>query len=98
MQHLGACLDDSSVLPSGKAAVVVRSAGFSDGNWAEFWLTLGRELCLAEVVPLLGSGFGVTKISRNGQLLYGTGTRGLTIVEVQPDNTAPQMQQVMTHA
>ncbi|CAE7341372.1 Cemip [Symbiodinium pilosum] len=43
---------------TGKGAIVVRSSGFSDGNWAEFWL--------------------------NGQLLYGTGTRGLTIVEVEP--------------
>ena len=31
------------VAKRGKAAVVVRSAGYSDGNWAEFWLSRGSK-------------------------------------------------------
>ena len=31
------------VAERGKGAVVVRSAGFSDGNWAEFWLSRGSK-------------------------------------------------------
>ena len=45
----------------GEHSLVVRSAGYSDGNRAEFRL--------------------------NGQLLYRTGTRGLTIVDLWPDMT-----------
>ncbi|CAE7444785.1 unnamed protein product [Symbiodinium natans] len=45
----------------GNHAVIVRSAGFSDGNEAEFWV--------------------------NGELIYKTGTRGLTIVDLWPDMT-----------
>lgn len=45
-------------LPNDLKGVVVRSAGWSDGNRAEFWM--------------------------NGDLLYATGTRGLTVVELLP--------------
>lgn len=45
----------------GEQSLVVRSAGFSDGNRAEFRL--------------------------NGQLLYATRTRGLTVVDLWPDMT-----------
>ena len=41
------------------------------------------------VQPTLGFGM------RNGQLLYGTGTRGLTIVEVEPSTAEPLMHRVL---
>jgi len=59
LEHAGesqvVCCDE---LPSDLKGVVVRSAGWADGNRAEFWM--------------------------NGELLYATGTRGLTVVELLP--------------
>ncbi|CAE7387684.1 CEMIP [Symbiodinium natans] len=59
----GTCCD---AVGSGKGSIVVRSAGYSDGNHAEFWLSL----CCAG--------------RRNWELLYSTGARGLTVVELRP--------------
>lgn len=53
--------------------LVLRSAGWSDGNRAEFWLRLGVS--------------GLIDSVRDGALLYATGTRGLTVVELLPNAT-----------
>ncbi|CAJ1342850.1 unnamed protein product, partial [Effrenium voratum] len=54
------------------AGLVVRSAGWSDGNRAEFWL--------------------------NGALLYATGDRGMTVVELLPDSTVKMTKTFDTYA
>ncbi|CAE7244146.1 Cemip [Symbiodinium necroappetens] len=73
METLGASVETCcEAMGPGEQALVVRSAGFSDGNRAEFWL--------------------------NGQRLYETRKRGLTVVDLWPNMTVKHIETFDTHA
>ncbi|CAE7870251.1 Cemip [Symbiodinium microadriaticum] len=73
METLGASVETCcEAMGPGEQALVVRSAGFSDGNRAEFWL--------------------------NGQRLYETRKRGLTVVDLWPNMTVKRIETFDTHA
>ena len=84
--------------------MVVRSAGYSDGNKAEFWLMHGDKFYICSrssrcaagwidsecYVPVVSAPdcLGMGAELRNGQRIYATRTRGLTIVDLWPNMTA----------
>ncbi|CAE7707883.1 Cemip [Symbiodinium pilosum] len=73
METLGASLETCcKAAGAGEQVIVVRSAGYEDGNKAEFWL--------------------------NGELLYETSKRGLTIVDLWPNLAVKHKETFDTHA